>query len=259
MQVRTTRSVVAGAGLVLGVWLLAVAPGTAQTKDQVLPDPEYPKMLAYGVKNVKDALKGGSPKEELVTKARTTAVMIAAYAQQNLEGPDGQTRATVRDAALKVVKAIDDKKYADAAKQADALLTLKEDPNAKKEKVKLIDDQVRVRDLMNQFNHPPEGGYGIHREFYQLQLGMKGIAANDLRDPLMMKAYQVAVTADLMSNKTPKKNEKEWANYTVELRKAGQELAEAVKAKESKNALDAIAKVTTSCTSCHKTFGGGPK
>lgn len=258
MKARTDRSIVAAAGLVLGVCLLAVAPSAAQNKDQVLPDPEYPKMLQYGVKGVKDALKGGAPREELATKARTTAVMIAAYAQQNLEGADGQQRATVRDAALKLLKTIDGKKYADAIKEADALLTIKEDPKAKKDKVKLI-EELRFRELMNQFNHPPDGGYGIHRDLYQYQLGMKAIPANDLRDPLMIRAYQVAVTADLVTTRVPKKNEKEWATYSSDLRKAGVELAEAVKAKESKSALDAIAKITNSCTNCHKLFGGGPK
>lgn len=258
MQARTHRSIVASAGLVLGVWLLAVSPSAAQNKDQVLPDPEYPKMLQYGVKSIKDALKGGAPKEELTTKARTTAVMIAAYAQQNLEGADGQQRATVRDAALKLVKTIDGKKYADAVKDADALLTIKEDPRAKKDKVKLL-GELKFRDLMNQFHHPPDGGYGIHRDFYQYQLGMKGIPANDLRDPLMIKAYQVAVTADLVNSRVPNKNEKEWAMYSSDLRKAGVELAEGVKAKDSKSCLDAISKITNSCTNCHKIFGGGPK
>lgn len=258
MQARTQRSIVAAAGLTLGVWLLAVAPSAAQNKDQALPDSDYPKMLQYGVKSIKDALKGAAPKEEFVTKARTTAIMIAAYAQQNLAGADGQQRATVRDAALKVAKTIEGKKYADAVKEAEALLTMKEDPKAKKDKIKLI-DELKFRELMNQFNHPPDGGFGIHRDFYQYQLGMKGIPANDLRDPLMFKAYQVAVVGDLINSRVPKKNEKEWAGYSADLRKAGAELAEAVKAKDSRSGLDAISKITNSCTNCHKIFGGGPK
>ncbi|MBL8799678.1 MAG: hypothetical protein JNM56_37695 [Planctomycetia bacterium] len=258
MQVRTQRSVVAGAALALGVWLVGAAPSSAQNKDQVLPDADYPKMLQYGVKSVKDALKGASPKEEFVAKARTTAIMIAAYAQQNLEGADAQQRATVRDAALKLAKTIDGKKYAEAIKEADALLTVKEDPKAKKDKIKLI-DELKFRELMNQFNHPPEGGYGIHRDFYQYQLGMKGIPPTDLRDPLMFKAYQVAVSGDLINSRTPKKNEKEWAGYSADMKRAGLDLAEAVKAKDGKAGLDAIAKITNSCTNCHKIFGGGPK
>jgi hypothetical protein len=112
---------------------------------------------------------------------------------------------------------------------------------------------------MNQFNHPPEGGWGIHREFYQYQLGMKGIPANALADPLLFKAYQVAVTAELMNDKTPSKNQKEWTTYVGDLKAGAVDLSEAVKAKDGKAGVVAITKITNSCTNCHKIFSGGPK
>jgi hypothetical protein len=186
--------------------------------------------------------------------------MIAAYAQENLGGADGQQRATVRDAALKLADTIQSKKYAEAIKQAGAIASLPADANAKKEKIKLVDKHLPYRDLMNQFNHPPEGGWGIHRELYAYQLGMKSaIPQADLREPLLLKAYQVAVTAELVESKVPRTKEKEWSNYASSLRKGAVELADAVKAKDGKAGLDAISKVTNSCTNCHKVFSGGPK
>jgi hypothetical protein len=252
------RWAIQGLALAMGVWVLSSGSRAADAPGQVIPDADYPKMLKYGVKGIQDSLKG-TPKDELIIKARTAALMVAAYAQENLQGAEGQQRATVRDAALKIADAIDAKKYAEASKQASELASLKANPAAKKEKIKLIDDRVKFKDLMNQFNHPPEGGWGIHREFYQYQLGMKGIPATSLADPLLLKAYQVGVTAELMNDKTPSKNQKEWATYAGDLKAGALELAEAVRAKDGKAGVTAITKVTTSCTSCHKIFGGGPK
>ena len=250
-----------GTALILCIWSFSVAStsSAADSDGPLLPDADYPKMVKYAVKGIQDALKG-TPDEIKATKAHTAAVMIAAYAQQNLSGGDAQQRATQRDAALKLGDSIKAKKYADAIKQAGALPTLAADANAKKEKVKLLGEHIGFRDVMNQFNHPPDGGWGIHRELYALQLGMKGtIPANELREPLLLKAYQVGVAAEIAQTKVPKTKEKEWSTYAGNLRTGAVELADAVRGKDGKGGLDAIAKVTNSCTNCHKAFGGGPK
>jgi hypothetical protein len=239
--------------LVVSLWLLGTLVA-ADAPTQILPDSDYPKMVKYAVKSIQDALKN-SAKEEQVTKARTAAVMLAAYAQQNLSGADGQLRATVRDAALKIEDTIDKKQYADASKQAAAIAKLEADPKASKEKVKLIDVHVRVRDLMNQFNHPPDGGYGIDRQFYAYRLGMKGkIPDNDLKDPLLTMAYQVAISLDMVNSKKNNAKPKEWEMFSDEVRQGAIELAEAVKAKNGTTGLDAVARMTTNCTACHKAF-----
>jgi hypothetical protein len=249
-----------GTALILGIGLLSVAGASsaADSDGPLLPDGDYPKMVKYAVKGIQDALKG-TPDDTKATKAHTAAIMIAAYAQQNLSGADGQQRATVRDAALKLADTIKAKKYAEAIKDAGGIASLPADANAKKEKVRLL-EHISFRNLMNQFNHPPDGGWGIHREFYALQLGMKGtIPANDLREPLLLKAYQVGVAAEIAQTKVPKTKEKEWSTYAGNLRTGAVELADAVRGKDGKAGLDAIAKVTNSCTNCHKIFGGGPK
>src|SRR5262249_52546614 len=145
-------------------------------------------------KGIQDALKG-SPKEEQVTKARTAAILIAVAAQQNLSGADAALRATQRDVALKIVDSIRDKNYAEASKLAGALPTMPADASAKKDKAK-VERLVKIRDLMNQFNHPPEGGWGIERKLYAYRLGMKPIPPADLKDQLMLEGYQLALTLD---------------------------------------------------------------
>lgn len=248
--VRTIR----GAALVgIGLAVLATAGQAADEPAQVLPDADYAKMLKYLAKGIQDALKG-SPSEEQATKARTAAVMIAAAAQQNLSGADAAQRAAVRDAALKVAEAIRDKKYAEASKQAGALATLPADASARKEKVKL-DRYVKIRDLMNQFNFPKEGGWGIDGKLYGYQLGMKAIPAADLKDQFMLEAYQVALTVDLVRQRCPDDaKQKEWEGYVEAVRKAAVQLADAVKAKDAGASKDAIRQMTTNCTQCHKAF-----
>src|SRR5262249_32013749 len=144
----------------------------ADADGPIVPDADYPKMVKMAVKGIQDALKG-TPDDIKATKARTAAVMIAAYAQQNLSGADGQQRATVRDNALRIAALIQSKKFAEASKEAAGLATIAADPNAKKTKVTLIDKHISVHDLMNQFNHPPEGGWGVDRQLYAYRLGMK--------------------------------------------------------------------------------------
>jgi hypothetical protein len=108
---------------------------------------------------------------------------------------------------------------------------------------------------MHQFDFPPKGGWGIERELYAHRLGMKSkVPIRDLTDKLMLMGYQVAVTGDLVNGKVPAKNEKDWALHTGVLRDGGAELAESVKKKDGDGAMAAIAKITTSCATCHKVF-----
>lgn len=238
---------------VLGMAMMSLV-GLADGQEVKLPDDDYPKLVDYAVTGIKDALKD-TGEEANVRKAHTAAVMLAAYAQANLGGKDGQERATVRDAALKLAETIRKEKFADAVKQVNAIPKLKADPSAKKEKVKLIDAHVRFPDLMNQFDFPPKGGWGIDRELYAHRLGMKGkVPARDLNDKLMLMGYQVAVTGDLAHAKVPAKSEKEWLQFTADLRAGGAELADSVKKKDGDTAMVAIAKITTTCTNCHKIF-----
>jgi hypothetical protein len=246
------RLAIQGTALALGAFVLGTE--LAEGQEVGIPNDDYPKLVDYAVTGIKEALK--DPTEDTnVRKARTAAVMLAAYAQTNLSGPDAALRATQRDAALKLADTIKNKKYADASKQADGIAKLKADPNAKKEKIKLIDTHVKLPDLMNQFDFPPKGGWGIDRDLYAYRLGMKSkVPTRELNDKLMLIGYQVAVTGDLAHSKQAPRDEKDWAQHTGTIRIGGVELADAVKKKDGEAAMNAIAKITTSCSGCHKAF-----
>jgi hypothetical protein len=244
-------------GLLLALALFLVAPGgAADPKGPLVPDSDYPKLVKRSVKGIQDALKGGKPAEEQASKARTAAVLIAAYAQLNLEGPDGQQRATVRDAALKVANLVKSGKYDEAAKLAGTLPTLKADPSAKKEKVKIGDEYVTFADLMHQFRPNKEGGWGIYGHLYKLQTAMKPVLPREeVNENFVLEAQQVAVTADLALSNLPKGKPKEFQTNLENMRAGGVELAEALKDKDAARvAPDALQKLTTACFGCHKTF-----
>jgi hypothetical protein len=237
--------------IVTGLWLSA-AGGAEGDKEQFLPDSEYAKMVKRSVKGIQNALKG-NPGAESLEKARTAAVMIAAYAQQNLDGPDGQQRATVRDAALKLADLIKAKKLDEAAKLAGTLATLPADPNAKKDKVKLVDAYIGPADIMHQFRLKNEGGWGIFGHLQSIQTKQyKEMPRDEINENFVLEMYQVAVSGDLANGYTHKAKPKEWAQYTDELRRSSLELAEALKAKDVKNSPTILSKLTTTCFNCHK-------
>lgn len=249
---------VRGTGLLLalGLGLLAAVPGgAADPKGPLIPDSDYPKLLKRSVKGIQDALKGGKPSDENIEKAHTTAVLIAAYAQENLDGSDGPQRATVRDAALKAAEAIKAGKYDEALKTVDGLAALKADPKAKKEKVKL-DEHISFKELMHQFRPEKEGGWGIYGHLYKIQTAMKPVLPREeVNDKFVMEADQIAVSADLALSVMPKGKPKDFQTNLETMRAASAELAEALRDKEAaKVAPPVLSKLTTACFGCHKNF-----
>lgn len=257
MRVTARGWMLRSVALTMGMWALAVLGGSAaDNKSPLLPDADYPKMLVRNVKSIEAALKG-SPSPEKAEKARTDAVLIAAYAQQNLSGADGAERATVRDAALKTADLIKEKKYAEAAKLAATLPKLKANPSAKKEPVKLIDTYVTYADLMHQFRMPAEGGWRVFAHLQELQTNKDyrlELPRKEMDQKFILEAYQVAVTANLAHQHVHKTRPKEWEKYTAEMQQYAEELANVLKAKDTKAAPVALSKLTTSCFNCHKTF-----
>jgi hypothetical protein len=209
--------------------------------------------LARSVKGIQDALKGGDPDDAQAEKARTAAVMIAAYSQANLAGPDGQQRATVRDASLKVADLIKGKKYAEAAKQAAALPKLKEDPKAKKEKVQLMDKHITHPELMHQFRHTGDGGWGIFGNLQRIRTKQYDVLPReDVNEAFALSLFQVAVTADLLSEHAHKGRPKEWADYTGDMRRYASQLGTMIKDKDAKGSPPILGQLTTTCFNCHK-------
>ena len=85
---------------------------------------------------------------------------------------------------------------------------------------------------------------------------MKGVPPAEMTESFMLMTYHVVVVGDLASEHTPKTRPKDFARFANDLREGGLELAEAAKAKSSSKAIEAVAKITTTCSNCHKNFKG---
>jgi hypothetical protein len=243
--------------LVVSVLVMSQTGSAADSKGALVTDSDYPKLVKRLGKGITDALKGGKPSEENASKAQAAAVTIASAAQQNLDGKDGQQRATVRDAALKVAADIKAGKFDDAAKLAATLTSIKEDPAAKKEKVKIDDKYITFADLMHQFRPLKEGGWGIYGHLQRLQTKQyTTLPREEVNESFTMEANQIALTADLALGVAPKGKPKEFTANLETMRQAATELAEALHEKEAaKAAPPVLSKLTTTCFGCHRSNG----
>lgn len=235
-------------------WLASLL--SADAPPPVLPDSEYPRLVEFSIGVMADALKD-KPDKRSADKARTAALMIAAYAQQNLSGPGGAQRATVRDAALEVAALIKAKEYPKAVKQAQALPGLKADPKAKKEKIRLLGAALDFDDLMAQFRQPPRGGLGIEGRFEALESnGGSEIPVKEVDEQLVRHAYLTAVAAELSAEHVPEEKDKakEWKTYAADMRQHALALGKAARAKDGKAAFRALELLNRSCEKCHKVF-----
>jgi len=251
---------VRAAALVFALGLVAL--GQAQEgKDVVVPDGDYAKLVEAQLKVVQEGLKGAKEATEkdqvkkMKTKARCAAVMIAAAAQDNLAGKDGQQRATVRDAALNLAALVKGEKYDEAVKLAGELKDLKEDSKAKKEKVKLYEAHLDLQEVMSQFKQPKAGGQGIEKLLLNLATDKKKVVPPAaINDALLSTTYQIALLSDLTHDHVPAKDKKDWDIWSVDMKKGALEMASQLKAKDGKAAFAALNKLNTSCSACHERF-----
>jgi hypothetical protein len=243
--------------IILGAVLLLLHPGSAaDAPSPTVPDADYPGLLELSGGVIREALKG-KPDKRSVDKARTAAVMIAAYAQQNLSGPNGPQRASVRDAALELAALIKAKEFDKALKQLDALATLKANPKAQLAKLKLVGKSIEFDDIMTQFRQPVRGGLGIEARFDELGAGEGGvIPAKELDDALVRQALLAAVAAELTAEYVPEDKDKLklWQALAADMRQQSLALAAVARSKDGKQTFLAVEHLNKTCAKCHKEF-----
>src|SRR5262249_55420800 len=157
-------------------------------------------------------------------RAKAAAFMIAVYAQANTAG-DAKKMATLRDTALKVLKAVDEGNVKEASALAANLTpTPKEDPAAKTEPVMLA-KQFEFEQLMNQFSSERIGGFGIEKELESL-LESKDALTPPQMEKLTSLGYKLSMVAHIVHAYKDDKNEggmktiKNWVNLSDQFHKA---------------------------------------
>jgi len=246
--------------LALGIWFLARPGSAADEKGDVwkptLPEADFAKLVEDNNKIIAESLKD-KPTKATTRRARVAALMIAAFAQ-TAKGGDPAKLATLRDNAVKVAKALEDKKY-DEAKNLTAGLNpmAAAAPGAKPGPVNVVEG-VDLEDIMHQFSTPRSKGEGYEAFLVDIDEAKKPPKESELAK-LEVVAYKAAVIGKLAELLPPKKmvknqTPKAWKDFAQTMQKEGVAVAEAAKSKDAKAAKMAVSKLVNNCNECHKLF-----
>jgi hypothetical protein len=239
------------AAVTLSSWLVvrALAEDAAP-----LPEPVFAKLVESDAAFLNKALAKGKLTDKVERKVKAVALMIAAYAQANIAQANA---ATLRDTALDLIKAVENKKMAEAKSLAAKLSTkIKPEPGRKPAAVPLHSN-LKFEYLMRQFSGEVIGGFGLERDLESL-VEQKGALEAAQKDKALALAYKIAVISQLAQAYEPpetdhmKKTKKNWLAFGGNARKAALDLANAVNS--GQNVGPAADAVSMTCTKCHDVF-----
>ncbi len=221
-----------------------------------VPDSEFKPLFEQDMKNILGRLEEKPMKKTADRAVKSSALMIAAYAQSRLgknPADDGKLIA-LRDAAIKIAST--PKKQLAAALPIAKGLSLNMAPAGKGGKVDILKDTgVDLEELMYQFKKTSIGGLGIEEE-------IKAQAKKVTVKPEVAAAIAIRslFVADFVDNMQPTagfsaaKLKKNWGIYNKNMKTAATELAAAAKSGDAKAIGAAFLKLDGSCVQCHNKF-----
>src|SRR5260370_30184383 len=178
------------AAVTLSSWLVVRA--MAETGASPLPEPVFAKLVADDAAFLKKAVARGKVTDKIERKVKAVALMIAAYAQGNMGKANAAEMATLRDTALKLIKAVEGKKMAEAKSLAAQLAgKIKPEPGAKPPIVPL-NPHLKFEYLMRHFSGEVVGGFGMERDLESL-VEQKGPLEPAQKEKALILAYKIAV------------------------------------------------------------------
>lgn len=251
MILHTRRMFLGAAVLFAGMTAMVALDPLAQAAELATAD--VATLIAADGKFIDTALKGGTPEKKSLTPLKSSALMVAAYAQSQITGKnagDDLKYASVRDNALKVYKAVASKKSADAVAPAKALAAMEVDKAASVKPVDIVKEtKADIDDLMAQFK---KSGLGLEDQIKALTK-----KAGKPEEASAIGA-RMLIVVDLMETIHPdfggKKNLAAWSASSKEMKVASEDLIKAAAAKDAKKMTAAMSKLDASCTSCHNVF-----
>jgi hypothetical protein len=237
--VQLLRRMLVAAGVAVGV-----AAG-AGAKDP-LPAGAAAAQVEADIKYLQAGL--AAKKKNSVTPLKSTAMLLALNAQNQLDGKDGAKMAGVRDQAVKVAAALGkaDPDWDAAAKDAAAMGTATGDP---KKVVKLHEqNEFDVHDLMTVFKPKNRGGRGLEDDTIKFAKSVTDAKAAG------EAANLVALIGQYSELMPPDANKDKWAGYSKDMVKAGAEAAEAAAKGDKATIVKKFQAVDQNCKNCHNVF-----
>jgi hypothetical protein len=231
----------------LSSWLVARALAA-----DPIPEPVLGKLLEHDAAFLKKALAKGKLTDKMERKVKAVALMIAAYAQSK-GGKADAAETALRDRALALIKAVEDKKMPEAKALAAKLsLSVKPEPGGRMAVVPLH-THLKFEYLMRLYSGEVIGGFGMERDMEDL-VAQKGNLTGEQKDKALALAYKIAIISQLAQTYPPPDNtkKKEWLTFGKNTHNAAMELASAVKT--GQNIGPVADKLSLSCTKCHDVF-----
>jgi hypothetical protein len=253
MRLNPRRKLIGAAVVLCGLLAVGARSGAAaDVSDDVLQ-----ALIEHDTKQVLDSLKGGKPEKRSIVQIKSSAMMLAAYAQAKMAGKDDKA-AALRANALKVAELVKGKKFAEAVEPAKALGTGKAAGATDAKALPLHQMHgFDVNELMAQYKKKDVGGLNVELDIknYARKGGAKPEAA-------ALIAGRVLVTADFVEKMEPDggfaggtKTQGAWDDFNKKMRAAAQELAATAKAKADAKKLQAsFNKLDAACVGCHDVF-----
>jgi len=236
---------------------LARPHGTGPWK-AVFSDADFQKVMAAEAKSLQEALSKSGEKK-MVTKAKVSALMMAAYLQSQMLGDTKKSAelATMRDHAVAIAKAIADGNMDDAKKLANEMTpNMKAKAGAKTEPADLH-KYMDLDELMTQFKPEGSGGKAMEKKIKQYMQKRAALSADEIKDAVLV-GHQTAIIAQFTEMYGPdsdmgKKTKADWVRWSKEMGELGVEAAKlgsAAKA-DDKAIKAAFKKLDDNCAKCH--------
>ncbi len=238
-----------------GASVLAVLVGVVTAADPALSPATAGKAVEADIAHLNQVIELSKTKK-VGGRVKASAMLLAAYAEENLTGKDGAKMATLRAEALKIAVAAQKKDMAAAGTAAKGLKGLSADAKADAKPMK-IEDLIKKSDLgigevMDMFGGSTGGGFNIEKDLREIK--KNGVKSTDAVE--LLGARTTAIAAYTLELR-PKGATKEWDTWAIEMKKLSTDLAtEAAKGKTAD--LAKLKKIATSldanCTNCHNKF-----
>jgi hypothetical protein len=253
-------ALVAGLAVIV-VPRMTAADAGANIYKPVLPDAEFARLVTEDAKIIQTALNTAAADKKMAAKAKTSALMIAVYAQSALAKP-GAKKAELgglRDTALKLAKAVTDGKFDDAKKLAVNLTPAgKADPAAKP--YVDVHEPFDTDILMQQFKPERSGGLDLEKSMQKLAGKRAPYVPDDFKSVAHI-SYRIAAIAEPCEAMAPakdmgKKTRAEWIKHSQDMGKLALEAAQAASQSKAddKKVKSILKKLDENCTNCHTTY-----
>ncbi len=241
----------------LGAAAVAAMAGMVVAAEPILSADVSGKAIEADTAHLGKLVELAKAKKKVGGRVKSTAVLLAMNADENLAGKDGAKMAALRDAALKI--AGKSKTPAEVGPDVEALAKLPAGKAGEKamgaEKI-IAATKLDLAEVMDLFGGATGGGMNLEKDIQAIKKeGVKNLPAAELIGA--RSAVLAELTIHLPNDKATGANKKAWDDYSLDMKKWGQDIAkEAAKGKTADLAKLKMAagKLDASCTNCHNKF-----